>query len=284
MPIETDGFTKDPQGDGGGGGSAPAGTGFVKVTDGVYDTPGNLSAAEMPTGIDATKLADGSVSNAELQRINSLTSNVQDQIDGKAATSHSHAASDITSGTLPVAQGGTGLTALGTALHGLRVNAAGNALEFAALAGGGGLSLVCALRKSANQAALSNSSDTVVTYDTEDLDSLGFHSTGSDTERCTIPSGHDGDYCVVDIIPADWLGPYNLTLTHRKNGTKLAGGGQQQYWSNESVYYVKTIVVISFFPALAAGDYIDLVGYATSANCVLQGGSSVSCRRYLLKG
>ena len=37
------------------------------------------------TGIDAAKLADGSVSNAEFQYINSLSSNAQTQIDAKAA-------------------------------------------------------------------------------------------------------------------------------------------------------------------------------------------------------
>jgi len=40
----------------------------------------NIKAA---AAIDATKLADGSVSNTELQYINSLTSNAQDQIDAK---------------------------------------------------------------------------------------------------------------------------------------------------------------------------------------------------------
>lgn len=40
-------------------------------------------------------------------------------------------------GTLPVANGGTGLTALGTALQILRTNAAGTALEYATPAGGG---------------------------------------------------------------------------------------------------------------------------------------------------
>lgn len=43
-------------------------------------------------------------------------------------------------GTLPVANGGTGLTALGTALQVLRVNAGGTALEFAAASGAGDVS------------------------------------------------------------------------------------------------------------------------------------------------
>lgn len=49
---------------------------------------------------------------------------------GAAAASHNHAASEITSGTLVVARGGTGLGSLGSALQQIRVNAGGTALEF----------------------------------------------------------------------------------------------------------------------------------------------------------
>jgi len=42
-----------------------------------------VTNTKVATGIDAAKLADGSVSNAELQYINSLTSNAQTQINGK---------------------------------------------------------------------------------------------------------------------------------------------------------------------------------------------------------
>jgi hypothetical protein len=47
--------------------------------------------------IAATKIADGSVSNTEFQYINSVTSDVQTQINGKANTSHTHSLSNITS-------------------------------------------------------------------------------------------------------------------------------------------------------------------------------------------
>jgi hypothetical protein len=50
----------------------------------------------IPTGIDAANLADGSVSNAEFQYLNGVTSAIQTQIDGKAATSHTHAIADVT--------------------------------------------------------------------------------------------------------------------------------------------------------------------------------------------
>lgn len=49
----------------------------IKIVD------ANVTNAKIATGIDAAKLADGSVSNAEFQYINTLTSNAQDQIDGK---------------------------------------------------------------------------------------------------------------------------------------------------------------------------------------------------------
>ena len=43
--------------------------------------------ANIATGIDAVKLADGSVTNAELQYINSLSSNAQTQINAKGDAS-----------------------------------------------------------------------------------------------------------------------------------------------------------------------------------------------------
>lgn len=44
-----------------------------------------LAPASLATGIDATKLADGSVTSTELQYINTLSSNAQTQISAKAA-------------------------------------------------------------------------------------------------------------------------------------------------------------------------------------------------------
>lgn len=42
-----------------------------------------ITNAKVATGIDAAKLADGSVSNTEFQYISTLSSNAQDQLDGK---------------------------------------------------------------------------------------------------------------------------------------------------------------------------------------------------------
>ena len=43
---------------------------------------GSVDSDKLATGIDATKLADGTITNSELQYINSLSSNAQTQISG----------------------------------------------------------------------------------------------------------------------------------------------------------------------------------------------------------
>ncbi|MCK9543446.1 MAG: phage tail repeat domain-containing protein, partial [Novosphingobium sp.] len=51
-------------------------------------------------------------------------------LSGKADTSHVHSAADITSGTLAIGRGGTGLSSLGSGLQLLRVNSGATALEY----------------------------------------------------------------------------------------------------------------------------------------------------------
>ena len=67
-----------------------------------------ITNAKIATGIDAAKLADGSVSNAEFQYINSLTSNAQDQLNDKLETDLSNIGASI----LTVPNGGTGASSL----------------------------------------------------------------------------------------------------------------------------------------------------------------------------
>jgi hypothetical protein len=46
--------------------------------------------------IDASKIADGTVSNAEFQRLNGVSADIQTQLDGKASSVHTHAIADVT--------------------------------------------------------------------------------------------------------------------------------------------------------------------------------------------
>ena len=59
-------------------------------------------------GVTTSKLADGSVTRAKLSF--DPTEGVTPGAIGAAAASHTHSAADVTSGTLPVERGGTGVT------------------------------------------------------------------------------------------------------------------------------------------------------------------------------
>jgi len=78
----------------------------TKIT---YDSKGlvtageDITASDLPSAIDATKIADGSVTNAEFQYIGGLTSDAQTQLNGKQATI-TGAATTITSSDLTVSR------------------------------------------------------------------------------------------------------------------------------------------------------------------------------------
>ena len=54
--------------------------------DGTIDLVVSVSAGNLPTAIDAAKIGDGSVSNAEFQRLDGVSSDIQTQLDGKQAS------------------------------------------------------------------------------------------------------------------------------------------------------------------------------------------------------
>ena len=57
-----------------------------KTIDATNNTISNIGDSELTTGIDAAKIADGTVSNTEFQHLDGVTSDIQPQIDGKAST------------------------------------------------------------------------------------------------------------------------------------------------------------------------------------------------------
>ena len=71
---------------------------------------GTIGNSQVATGIDAAKLADGTVSNTEFQYINSLSSNAQTQLSGKLTASNN--LSDI--GTASTARTNLGLGTIAT--------------------------------------------------------------------------------------------------------------------------------------------------------------------------
>jgi hypothetical protein len=88
-----------------------------------------------------------------------------------------------------------------------------------------------------NNQSLSNNTYTVITWDSEDFDTDGYHSTSSNTSRITIPSGKGGKYLFnggIYFDNAQATGFRELALY--KNGTKFRaffaatpGGGTTAY-------------------------------------------------------
>ncbi|MHC1762927.1 MAG: hypothetical protein AB9869_01290 [Verrucomicrobiia bacterium] len=77
---------------------ALTGTGLLARTGvNTWVLQSTLSAAQLPTGINTTNLANGTVDNTELQYIDGLTSAVQTQLSGKSPTNHVHVIADVTS-------------------------------------------------------------------------------------------------------------------------------------------------------------------------------------------
>ena len=110
-------------------------------------------------------------------------------------------ASDV-SGTLPITNGGTGLTALGTAGQVLTVNAGATALEFAA-GGAGGLEYVV---KTAN-------------YTTSDLEGVLADTSGG-AFTVTLPASPSAGAQVVIADSGNAWGTNNLTIG--RNGSSIS--------------------------------------------------------------
>lgn len=114
--------------------TTPATGEFVRKSAGDWVNSG-IQASDLPAGIDAANIGGGSVSNTEFATLDGVTSSIQTQLNGKAASSHTHAAADITSGQLGLARGGTGadLSATGGAGQVLKQSSAGGAVSVGAL-------------------------------------------------------------------------------------------------------------------------------------------------------
>lgn len=79
----------------------------------------NVKINETSTQLNEVSTKIDSVSTEEINYISGVTGNVQEQLDGKASSSHEHSADDVTSGTLPIARGGIGSSDGATGLKNL---------------------------------------------------------------------------------------------------------------------------------------------------------------------
>ena len=112
-------------------GTLPLGRLTGTITTAELSASAGIVSGQLATGIDANKIADGSISNSEFKYLNNLSDNAQTQIDGKSPTAGNTSLTTtgaIGTGTweatdVAVAHGGTGSsnasdarTALGVAI------------------------------------------------------------------------------------------------------------------------------------------------------------------------
>lgn len=122
-----------------------------------------------------------------------------------------------------------------------------------------GVSLV----KSAAQ-SISNATDTAITFNTEDYDTDGYHSTVSNTDRITIPAGKTGYFLVSSRVAFAGNGTGVRSVTVRKNGTTgVIGADMNNQSASASAVLINDRVIYA-----VAGDYFHLNAYQTSGGAL----------------
>jgi hypothetical protein len=145
-----------------------------------------------------------------------------------------------TDARLGVGTDGQVLTADSTTATGLKWAAAASGSTFAG----------CLLTKSANQ-TISNATNTALTFDSERLDSDGYHSTTTNTSRITIPSGKAGKYYIsCRSLGSTSASGYRIHYVY-KNGSSVDGFSAAASNVDNNSYNSTTIL------DLAVGDYIE---------------------------
>lgn len=167
---------------------------------------------------------------------------------------------------LAVGANNTVLTADSTAAAGVKWASAGTTF------------VGCALTNSGAQ-TLSNTTITDITFDTEAIDTDGFHSTSSNTARITIPTGKGGKYLIIARLgfAGNNTGARAMWI-NKNNGTYIA------YCSSAPPASDVTTVQATQIADLVAGDYLTIAGYQGSGgnlNTVYDQGKTYFSVQYL---
>ena len=198
--------------------------------------PGDITAVTAGTGIS------GGGTSGDVTITNSMAT----AIDAKG---------DLVAGTgadafarLAVGNNGEVLVADSTASTGLKWS------KFPGIVG-------CAVYSSAQ--AIANNTDVNFNFDSERLDTNGFHSTSTNTSRITIPTGLAGWY----VINAKFRWDKNATgirlLKIKKNGSEINAAPEQL--GSSTVFMGNELNIIDY---LVAGDYIEFGAFQTSGGAL----------------
>ena len=118
----------------------------------------------------------------------------------------------------------------------------------------------CALSSSVDL-NINNNTTTAITWNTEDFDTDGFHSTSTNTSRFTIPAGKAGKYLFQSTIRLNNNTTGNRTLSLSKNGTNIKSFIMIPTAVNPSIS-------VSAVVSLAEADYVEATYLQDSGSTV----------------
>lgn len=128
--------------------------------------------------------------------------------------------------------------------------------------------------KSASTQSIANDTATAVTFDAEEFDTDGFHSTSTNTSRITIPSGKDGKYLFLGVCEFASNSTGNRAIDFRKNGS-IAQRGLRVMPVTDSgdVTNISASAILN----LVAGDYVEMFAFQKSGgNLNVDNGQTVT--------
>jgi hypothetical protein len=132
-------------------------------------------------------------------------------------------------------------------------------LKWAASSSGLPAVIGCALSKTGSDQTISNATSTEITWNNEYFDTDGFHSTSTNTNRITIPTGKGGKYKILATVHYDDVNTTGLrrVLLWKNGSTELITSRRAAQGAYNGHY-------ISWIGDLVAGDYVSLETYQTS--------------------
>lgn len=151
---------------------------------------------------------------------------------------------------------------LGIGSTGQVLTVAGGVPSWATPSAGGSTFSGCAVTRN-SEITLSNGTPTAITFNQEIYDTDGYHSTSSNTERLTIPTGKTGYFLWITEGSWDSNTTGQRQFIFYKNGTRLGNPTPVGYESLTSSSGYATLTRV-YVIALSAGDYVEARAFQNS--------------------